>query len=145
MKGTCLGMTNSACSGKEYDVTKAQVQHEYEDLKRLFEKQIEDIVPREKAHIVTTTGSNPGELMHEYMKENRLDLVIVGNRGRSKTRRFFLGSVSEYILHHAHCPIALVPPIKESCQNHQSTASLNVESINLRTCEDEEKSTKSEN
>lgn len=33
-------------------------------------------------------------------------LVVVGNRGHSS---FALGSVSHQVLHHAHCPVALIP------------------------------------
>ncbi|MDB4868669.1 MAG: universal stress protein, partial [Cohnella sp.] len=31
------------------------------------------------------------------------DLIIIGHRGLSGLERFFLGSISEYVLRHAHC------------------------------------------
>ena len=33
----------------------------------------------------------------------------MGTRGLGKIRRTFLGSVSNYVLHHAHIPVIIVP------------------------------------
>jgi nucleotide-binding universal stress UspA family protein len=37
------------------------------------------------------------------------DLVVVGGRGYGPIKGAFLGSATNYVLHHAHCPVMVVP------------------------------------
>lgn len=41
-------------------------------------------------------------------KESHVDLIIMGRRGRSGLSELLLGSVSNYVLHHAHCSVLIV-------------------------------------
>ena len=38
------------------------------------------------------------------------ELVVVGTRGLGRVSATVLGSVSTYLLHHARCPVEVVPP-----------------------------------
>jgi len=51
---------------------------------------------------------NPAEKIIEIANKERYDLIVVGSRGLSRTKRFFLGSVSDDVSHHAHCSVLIV-------------------------------------
>lgn len=55
-------------------------------------------------------GCKAGDHILHYIKENPVNIVVMGSRGMGKLRRTFLGSVSDHVLHHAHIPVCVVPP-----------------------------------
>ncbi|KAA0192868.1 Stress response protein nhaX [Fasciolopsis buskii] len=57
------------------------------------------------------TGTKPGELILTVAGDQLIDMIMIGNRGVGPLRRTFLGSVSDYVLHHSNIPVILVPPL----------------------------------
>jgi nucleotide-binding universal stress UspA family protein len=55
---------------------------------------------------------DPVEGVVQFVERNHPELIVVGSRGLSAAGRFFLGSVSDGILHHTHCSVLVVrhPP-----------------------------------
>jgi len=51
---------------------------------------------------------NPAETIIEVAEKGNYDLIVVGNRGLSSVKRFFLGSVSDDVSHHAKCSVLIV-------------------------------------
>jgi nucleotide-binding universal stress UspA family protein len=49
-----------------------------------------------------------GELIVEVAKEEGVVLIVIGSRGQGVLRRTLMGSVSQYVLHHAHCPVVVI-------------------------------------
>lgn len=44
----------------------------------------------------------------QLAKEEGVDLIVMGTKGKTAIRRFLLGSVTESVVHHAHCPVLVV-------------------------------------
>ena len=51
---------------------------------------------------------HPGTLIRNLAKDWNADLIVMGRRGLSGLQEVFLGSISNYILHHAPCSILIV-------------------------------------
>ena len=52
----------------------------------------------------------PGPAICRTAKTTHADLIVVGSRGHNDLTELILGSVSNYILHHAPCSVILVHP-----------------------------------
>jgi nucleotide-binding universal stress UspA family protein len=70
-----------------------------------------DLLPpnRDELHyeLVTKIGAVEEELLGVVRDEN-IDLVIMGSRGRTRLRRFFLGSVAEHLIRRLPVPVLTV-------------------------------------
>lgn len=53
---------------------------------------------------------NPGHEIVTQAQVSSAEMVVMGSRGLSALKSWLLGSVSQYVLHHAHCPVVIVPP-----------------------------------
>jgi nucleotide-binding universal stress UspA family protein len=49
-----------------------------------------------------------GEKIVERAASEKVDLIVMGSRGLGGFKRRFLGSVSDAVLHHAHCSVLIV-------------------------------------
>ncbi len=50
----------------------------------------------------------PGRIICEYAAMLRCQSIVMGRRGRSQLTELILGSISNYVLHHAHCPVLII-------------------------------------
>ncbi len=66
-----------------------------------------------KVEVIQATGS-PGFMICKVASGRKVDLILIGRHGRTGLAEFFLGSVSNYVLHHAPCSVLTIQgPIHE--------------------------------
>lgn len=55
-------------------------------------------------------GGDPGYDLVRYAhnKKNKIDMIVLGARGRSRVKEIFLGSVSNYVVHKSKLPVLIV-------------------------------------
>lgn len=63
-----------------------------------------DAIPELKLELVR---AEPGRSLAEASRAAAL--VVVGGRGYGQVRSALLGSATSYVMHHAHCPVMVVP------------------------------------
>jgi nucleotide-binding universal stress UspA family protein len=80
-----------------------------------LEKVAEQLLLRAAANIgagleveTVSRQGHPAEVIADVAREERAQLIVVGDRGLTGIRRFLLGSVSERLSHHAPCNVLIV-------------------------------------
>jgi nucleotide-binding universal stress UspA family protein len=53
---------------------------------------------------------HPGQEICEYARDSDTDLIVTSTHGSTGFAHLLLGSVAEYVVRHAHCPVLVVPP-----------------------------------
>ena len=66
-----------------------------------------ECIPDLKTEIFTGVNSVIESII-DYATTKNIDLIVIGTRGRTGLKRFFMGSVANDVVQHAHCPVLLV-------------------------------------
>lgn len=100
-----------------YDAA-GQYEPAHPDIKRQFDE-LTPVHPEIKLDRIMHAGP-AGEVICWLAQDRHCDLIVMGTHGRTGLRHLLLGSVAEYVLRHASCPVttvrnppALEPPIAE--------------------------------
>jgi nucleotide-binding universal stress UspA family protein len=79
-----------------------------ENAKELLDSIVDDLdlcdIKAEKEVLFGT----PYQMILEKAKEDKADLIVMGNRGFSKIKRFFVGSVTQRVIAEAPCPVLVI-------------------------------------
>jgi nucleotide-binding universal stress UspA family protein len=85
-----------------------------EEARRLRDEQVEKIEAGggsvAEAHLAV---GRPAEEIVAYAQDQGAGLIVMGSRGRGGIRRALVGSVSDSVVRHAHCPVMVVRHEKE--------------------------------
>lgn len=49
-----------------------------------------------------------GEIIVNAAKKLEADQIVMGSRGLGGIQQFLVGSVSKYVVEHAHCPVLVI-------------------------------------
>jgi nucleotide-binding universal stress UspA family protein len=52
---------------------------------------------------------HPGQQICEHARDSDMDLIVTSTHGSTGFTHLLLGSVAEYVVRHAHCPVLVVP------------------------------------
>lgn len=58
-------------------------------------------------HTLERLHEPAGEAIVKAAEEHNVDFIVVGSRGLGTIRRTIMGSVSDYIVHHAYVPVLI--------------------------------------
>jgi nucleotide-binding universal stress UspA family protein len=72
----------------------------------------------------------PGNKICEIAASWGADLIMLGNRGRRGVTELVLGSVSNYVLHHAECSVLVVKPaVRHSATDARATRNVTTSEV----------------
>jgi nucleotide-binding universal stress UspA family protein len=78
---------------------------------KIWISEVKQMAKKEQARvtseIVVDVLSVPNAII-QYAKKQRMDLIIMGTRGRTGAKKLLLGSVASAVMAHAGCPVMLV-------------------------------------
>jgi nucleotide-binding universal stress UspA family protein len=78
-----------------------------EDGERRLEEIARQFGHKNLDNTIVKTG-NPSDAIAHYANEWNFDLIILTTHGATGMRHLFMGSTSERVVRHAHCPVLVV-------------------------------------
>ena len=66
----------------------------------------------DKVNTVLATAPSPAQEIVSFAEKEKIDLIVIGSKGRNASNRFNLGSVAANVVRHSHCCDYVV---KEPC------------------------------
>jgi nucleotide-binding universal stress UspA family protein len=60
---------------------------------------------RIKKEVIMKRSDSVSKSIITYARQNKFDVIVIGTKGMTAVEEFFLGSVANNVIHHAHCPV----------------------------------------
>lgn len=98
---------------EEWEKVMAKEKSHWEKLQEKYEALIkENNLSNGIFEVATSEHNKPGEAIVHYAEQMKATMVVMGTHGHGALRRTIMGSVSDYVVHHAHCPVIV-------CREHK--------------------------
>lgn len=98
-----LGVTTPRAINDVLETQKEDVQKWFDEIKSKLANTKISVTDR----IIVSVSSIVGEIIGFADKE-KVDLIILGTRGRTGFKKLLLGSVAEGVVNHSSCPVMVV-------------------------------------
>ena len=100
-----VGRSSIRLSPKEYH---AAAREKIGELAKAVEEAGGDVTETHLRIDDSQTAGNEAEHITGLAEELGADLIVIGSRGLSGMKRLVMGSVSESVVRHAHCPVLVM-------------------------------------
>lgn len=88
--------------------------------------------------VIDVLVGSPGARIVEAARTWAADLIVMGTSGRTGLSRLLLGSVAEYVLRHAACPVLMVKPGRHEPTSSQRPSETSMQHPTLMKENDDE-------
>ncbi len=76
-------------------------------------RQVKDLIDSgvsTEVKVISSVAGGPAHVLADVARDQHVDMIVVGTRGRRQVTSLILGSVTHRLLHIAPCPVLSVPP-----------------------------------
>jgi nucleotide-binding universal stress UspA family protein len=96
----------------DYQTQQILIDNQIDEAQALLKRYVEEA----RSHGVLAESDyqigDAGHLLCDVAKDWGADLIVVGRRGRTGLAEAFLGSVSNYVVHHAPCSVLVIQDVE---------------------------------
>ncbi|XP_076469094.1 uncharacterized protein LOC143299661 [Babylonia areolata] len=98
----CHQLKENATAGHVQDM-KSKDDAKVDEIREKFTKLMEE--HKIEGEFKVIGGKDTWHQIIDYQESNGAHMIVIGTRGSNAIRRTLLGSVSDSVVHHAHCPV----------------------------------------
>ncbi|ESQ32384.1 hypothetical protein EUTSA_v10005680mg, partial [Eutrema salsugineum] len=86
------------------------VEQDFDKTAELVKKKCAEVCSAKSVEISSSEviEGDPRNIMLESAERHHASVLVLGSHGYGDVKRVFLGSVSDYLAHHAHCSVMIV-------------------------------------
>jgi nucleotide-binding universal stress UspA family protein len=88
----------------------------YEELDRTYGPVLKGF---ERVEKIVIKGAPPSNVINDFARDNKADLIVIGSVGRSGLEKLFFGNTADKVIRRAPCPVLVVRTPEHKDKNQQ--------------------------